>query len=191
MKTNKNTIIYDTVEKRIVSESLKLLQSVGYKQITVSQLIINSQINRSTFYAHFLDKEDLITHLQVNLLTELTKDLPEVNVYSLNDQDIVRGRIETIINRVYDKKALFKLFYSDKSDGLFFSRFSNFSEQLLLQTDIPERMTVPEVYSFAVIDGVMVNLIQNWIKRDFVETPEEFSGIVSHILPIMFKGIIA
>ncbi|MGR8831278.1 hypothetical protein [Leuconostoc citreum] len=52
-------------------------------------------------------------------------------------------------------------------------------------------MTVPEVYSFAVIDGVMVNLIQNWIKRDFVETPEEFSGIVSHILPIMFKGIIA
>ena len=110
MKTNKNTIIYDTVEKRIVNEFLKLLQSVGYKQITVSQLIINSQINRSTFYAHFLDKEDLITHLQVNLLTELTKDLPEVNVYSLNDQDIVRGRIETIINRVYDKKALFKLF---------------------------------------------------------------------------------
>ena len=62
MKTNKNTIIYDTVEKRIVNEFLKLLQSVGYKQITVSQLIINSQINRSTFYAHFLDKEDLITH---------------------------------------------------------------------------------------------------------------------------------
>lgn len=191
MKINKNTVIFDIIEKRIENEFIKLLQTTGYNKITISQLVIESEINRSTFYAHFLDKEDLITHLQVNLLTGLTKDLPDVNIHNLNDSSVVKNRIETIIRRIYANKQLFELFYSDKSDGLFFSRFSDFSEKLLLQTDIPESMAIPEVYSFAVINGAMVSLIQGWIKRDFTETPEEFSSIISQILPAMFKNIIA
>ncbi|MGO0154377.1 TetR/AcrR family transcriptional regulator [Leuconostoc mesenteroides] len=191
MKINKNTVIFDIIEKRIENEFIKLLQTTGYNKITISQLVTESEINRSTFYAHFLDKEDLITHLQVNLLTGLTKDLPDVNIHNLNDSSVVKNRIETIIRRIYANKQLFELFYSDKSDGLFFSRFSDFSEKLLLQTDIPESMAIPEVYSFAVINGAMVSLIQGWIKRDFTETPEEFSSIISQILPAMFKNIIA
>ena len=70
MKTNKNTIIYDTVEKRIVNEFLKLLQSVGYKQITVSQLIINSQINRSTFYAHFFAQKSINWTIFIQLIKQ-------------------------------------------------------------------------------------------------------------------------
>lgn len=184
-------MVYDAIDARIETEFVNLLQTIGYKKITISQLIVKSEINRSTFYAHFLDKDDLISHLQLNLLNDLTQDLPDVNVYSLNDTSIVKGRIETIIQRIYANKHLFELFYSDKSDGLFFSRFSNFSEKLLLQTDIPENMAIPEVYSFAVINGAMVSLIQGWIKRDFAETPEEFSSIISQILPAMFKNIIA
>lgn len=184
-------MVYDAIDARIKTEFVNLLQTIGYKKITISQLIVKSEINRSTFYAHFLDKDDLISHLQLNLLNDLTQDLPDVNVYSLNDTSIVKGRIETIIQRIYANKHLFELFYSDKSDGLFFSRFSNFSEKLLLQTDIPENMAIPEVYSFAVINGAMVSLIQGWIKRDFAETPEEFSNIISQILPAMFKNIIA
>ncbi|GMA68952.1 transcriptional regulator [Leuconostoc litchii] len=190
MTINKNDLRYKQTDEKIRKEFIKLLQTIGYHKITISKLISKTQINRSTFYDHFLDKEDLMKQLQIDLIVKLTDNLPEINVYNLDNKSIVDERIETIINRVYVNKEFFKLYFSEKSDGLFFNRFSNFSEKLLIQTDLIENIVIPEVYVFSMIESVMINLIQSWIKRNFMETPEEFSKIISKILPDIFKSLI-
>src|SRR5699024_2191113 len=48
-----------------------LIQECRYEEISVSLIVRNAGVNRSTFYLHFLDKEDIIEKLESHILTEL------------------------------------------------------------------------------------------------------------------------
>ena len=153
-------------------------------------VVRQATINRSTFYEHFLDKEDLMAQVQIRLITEIIEGLPEVTILKLDDHELVNSRINLLIKRIYEHKKIIKLFLSPKSDGLFLSRFSVFSEQFLIEANIVQAINIPDVYVFSIFQSMMFNLIQKWIERDFIETPEELSKIVSRILPKTMRLLI-
>lgn len=43
----------------IIAAFIELVNEEGFQNVTVSQIAENAQINRKTFYAHYLDKYDL------------------------------------------------------------------------------------------------------------------------------------
>lgn len=183
MVTKKIDLRYVTTDKKITETFLALLDMVGYHKISVSMVVRQAKINRSTFYEHFLDKEDLMAQVQIRLITEITEGLPEVTILKLDDHELVNSRINLLIKRIYKHKKNIKLFLSPKSDGLFLSRFSVFSERFLIEANIVQAIDMPDVYVFSIFQSMMFNLIKNWIERDFIETPEAFSDIISRILP--------
>ena len=179
-KTDKRYVMTD---KKIAETFLALLDTVGYPKISVSAIVKKARINRSTFYEHFLDKEDLMAQVQTRLITKIVEGLPEVTVLKLDDHELIDSRINLLIQRIYDHKEAIKLFLSDKSDGLFTARFSVFSEQFLIDGNIVQAIDLPDVYVFSIFQGMILNLIKIWIERDFIETPEEFAKIISRISP--------
>ena len=179
-KTDKRYVMTD---KKIAETFLALLDTVGYPKISVSAIVKKARINRSTFYEHFLDKEDLMAQVQTRLITKIVEGLPEVTVLKLDDHELIDSRINLLIHRIYDHKEAIKLFLSDKSDGLFTARFSVFSEQFLIDGNIVQAIDLPDVYVFSIFQGMILNLIKIWIERDFIETPEEFAKIISRISP--------
>ncbi|MDN6070226.1 MAG: TetR/AcrR family transcriptional regulator [Lactococcus plantarum] len=190
MITKKNDLRYVTTDKKITETFLALLDMIGYHKISVSMVVRQATINRSTFYEHFLDKEDLMAQVQIRLITEIIEGLPEVTILKLDDHELVNSRINLLIKRIYEHKKIIKLFLSPKSDGLFLSRFSVFSEQFLIEANIVQAINIPDVYVFSIFQSMMFNLIQKWIERDFIETPEELSKIVSRILPKTMRLLI-
>ena len=183
MITKKNDLRYVTTDKKITETFLALLDMIGYHKISVSMVVRQATINRSTFYEHFLDKEDLMAQVQTRLITKIVEGLPEVTVLKLDDHELIDSRINLLIQRIYDHKEAIKLFLSDKSDGLFTARFSVFSEQFLIDGNIVQAIDLPDVYVFSIFQGMILNLIKIWIERDFIETPEEFAKIISRISP--------
>ena len=179
-KTDKRYVMTD---QKIAETFLALLDTVGYQKISVSAIVKKARINRSTFYEHFLDKEDLMAQVQTRLITKIVEGLPEVTVLKLDDHELIDSRINLLIHRIYDHKEAIKLFLSDKSDGLFTARFSVFSEQFLIDGNIVQAIDLPDVYVFSIFQGMILNLIKIWIERDFIETPEEFAKIISRISP--------
>ena len=179
-KTDKRYVMTD---QKITETFLALLDTVGYQKISVSAIVKKARINRSTFYEHFLDKEDLMAQVQTRLITKIVEGLPEVTVLKLDDHELIDSRINLLIQRIYDHKEAIKLFLSDKSDGLFTARFSVFSEQFLIDGNIVQAIDLPDVYVFSIFQGMILNLIKIWIERDFIETPEEFAKIISRISP--------
>lgn len=190
MITQKTDRRYLTTDKKITEIFLALLTTIGYQKISVSSIVKQAEINRSTFYEHFLDKEDLMAQVQIRLITEITEGLPEVTILKLDDHELVNSRINLLIKRIYAHKKSIKLFLSPKSDGLFLSRFSMFSEQFLIEANIVQAINIPDVYVFSIFQGMMFNLIQTWIEREFIETPEELSKIISRILPKTMRLLI-
>ncbi len=66
METNLKMV--DT-ERKIQHAFIKLVMQEGFDHLTVQQLSQTAQINRGTFYLHYLDKFDLLTHYENDLVT--------------------------------------------------------------------------------------------------------------------------
>lgn len=187
MKNKTQDLRYRKTDQKIRQVFVTLLRSVGYPKITVSLIIKHAAINRSTFYDHYLDKEDLMSQLQLTFIENLTLNLPELNVAAVSNQELINHRIDTLIERLYAERETIRLYLSDRSDGRFTERLTSFAQQLFVQTDIVGELIVPEKYAISAVSGVMLNLIVTWIQADFRESPAEFSNIVNTIAPNLFK----
>ena len=56
---------------------VQLLKEKGYSEITVSDIIARADIGRSTFYAHYRDKDDLFVHELDRVIEALGNGIPE------------------------------------------------------------------------------------------------------------------
>ncbi|WP_028125674.1 TetR/AcrR family transcriptional regulator [Eremococcus coleocola] len=55
---------------------VKLLQEKDFEAITISDITRTADINRSTFYLHYLDKLDMIDKIIADILQEIMSKLP-------------------------------------------------------------------------------------------------------------------
>lgn len=182
---------YVTTDKRIIEAFWDLLEKVGYQKVSVSAIVKHAAINRSTFYEHFLDKEDLMASIQTELIRQVMADLPEVTIYKLTDKSLIEARLNLLFKGIYDRKKPFKLLLSQQSDGLFVGRFASFSKQFLIDAKLIDVIDIPEDYVFSIFESMMFNLIKTWIERDFIETPEAFSKIVGRVTPKLMQLLIS
>lgn len=58
-------------EKRIETSLLQLMKEQTFETISIRQLIDLAEVNRSTFYRHYLDKYDLLEKIENRLLDDL------------------------------------------------------------------------------------------------------------------------
>ena len=58
-------------EKQIETSLLQLMKEQTFESISIRQLIDLAEVNRSTFYRHYLDKYDLLEKIEDRLLDEL------------------------------------------------------------------------------------------------------------------------
>ena len=58
-------------EKRIETSLLQLMKEQTFETISIRQLIDLAEVNRSTFYRHYLDKYDLLDKIEDRLLGDL------------------------------------------------------------------------------------------------------------------------
>ena len=58
-------------EKQIETSLLQLMKEQTFETISIRQLIDLAEVNRSTFYRHYLDKYDLLEKIEDRLLGDL------------------------------------------------------------------------------------------------------------------------
>lgn len=67
----KNNQRYRDTEIRMEAAMLELMKKVAFEKITVKKICEKAEVNRSTFYAHFIDIYDLLDHMEKELRKEL------------------------------------------------------------------------------------------------------------------------
>lgn len=73
----KNNARFRQTEIRMESEALKLMKTLDIKKLTVRKICEKAGVNRSTFYAHFLDIEDMLDKMEMELRKDLMKRYQE------------------------------------------------------------------------------------------------------------------
>lgn len=94
-------------EKRIETGLLQLMKEQTFEKISIRQLIDLAEVNRSTFYRHYLDKYDLLEKIENRLLDDLQAYYQE----ALDSSCLFKLEKEfKVEDYIHDKQNLFHFF---------------------------------------------------------------------------------
>ena len=94
-------------EKQIEDSLLQLMKEHTFETISIRQLIDLAEVNRSTFYRHYLDKYDLLEKIENRLLDDLQAYYQE----ALDSSCLFKLEKEfKVEDYIHDKQNLFHFF---------------------------------------------------------------------------------
>lgn len=159
--------------RRVLGEALvALMLEKRYDTITVQEIIDRANVGRSTFYAHFLDKEDLlqiqVAELVVNLGRHMARGssgnriVPSLELLRhLRESQaliraLVRGRaMETVLKTMQTHLSL------------------HVEAQLVRSIPQGRPPIVPLPVVAQHVAGALMTLFQWWLDREMPESPEQ------------------
>lgn len=176
----------------IFSAFTSLLAEKSYSKITVQEIIDAANVGRTTFYAHFETKDDLLKELCEELFGHIigsamvcthTHGLysdgsaPE-SVFCHLLQHLQENDKNIIALLSCESSEMFLRFFKDSLNELVRSQFINQNRKA--NTDIPEDFLINH------ISGSFVEMVLWWIKGHRKQTPEDldryFRAVIEPII---------
>jgi AcrR family transcriptional regulator len=178
---------------KIVNAFIDLLKNKRFGKITVKEIIENADINRSTFYAYYLDKYDLLEKVEADYFKGLGVLIDNV-ILSLTEsdvQEIVKVFSRKYAEYMYDHGEMFLCFTHDEDIGPSFNVRVNQSIQALWSNDKGrQHLTIGYRYACAILIGMAANLIFEWVRNDMKESPDEIADIFQKTVSIVMNNIL-
>ena len=153
-------------QERIERAFVELLQSRGIKEITVSDIIELAELNRSTFYANYMDIFDLA--------------------------DKVRGRMEQDFTDLFadydyfnDRSGALKMFTHIRDNQIFYKTYFKlcYDEKHLISVYDPRRAEKEHIegnlrYHIEFFRNGLNAIIRLWLADGCRESPEEMAEVL-------------
>nr|WP_294491160.1 TetR/AcrR family transcriptional regulator [uncultured Anaerosporobacter sp.] len=174
-------------KQQIKTSFTKLLKQKGMDSLTISDIARDANINRGTFYLHYLDKYDLMEKLENDVIEELTKILLSDNPNEIDDPiEIIP--YNAILNALYYVKSDFEFIEAltgTGGDPMFVERFKRILEKLIqIQIEKTDKLNfsmkgLPEDYAREILLSSATAIVLLWIKKGALESPEQIAEMLS------------
>jgi len=172
--------------RKAIFDSLgRLLEKKRFENITVQEIIDEANIGRSTFYAHFETKDDLLKAMCTDIFQHIFNErLPreEEHDYSSGSPNL-ELKLGHILYHLRESKSNLKGILGGESGELFMRFLKNYLRDLfgryrnIFPTDIPEDFLLHH------LSGSFAEAIKWWMMEDTEHSPEE---IVSYFMNITY-----
>ncbi|GGP16903.1 TetR-like C-terminal domain-containing protein [Oceanobacillus neutriphilus] len=164
--------------KQLLKETLlSLLEKIEFEEITIKKLTERAQINRSTFYAHFYDKFDLLEKTINDELVSFVEEVAPKSEEELTLTDIPNPFYLRATQYIYQHGEFFKLMMGENGIPSFQQRFLKIIEKYMTEHlgkfhPDPQRMEIPkELFIYYVAHGY-VGVISYWLESGMKYSPE-------------------
>lgn len=159
---------------------IALVKEKGYSAVTVTDIVEHADYNRSTFYAYYLDKEDLASQLLDEMMNLLSQSFYEP--FTVNTT-VQYGQIEnrtqnTFFLHIYENRHFYELLTISNSIPNLKERFLvQFKEMFLKIRYLDESNNTIALnhYNTYKMYG-SYGIILEWVSEGCKENPEQFSA---------------
>lgn len=188
--STKSDTRYKSSEKKIQNAFWNMMKKEPFSEIRTQNIIKNAGINRSTFYAHYADKYDLLDKLENQLLDNFfnipySVDIKDMSI--LENTEEFHQYFITFSKYILNNKTKFSLLMSEQTKMV--SKISNRIENLWHEKNINGESDVFNMYAISAISNLITGIIIKWISRDFQESPEEFACILQRLSEGIHIGV--
>ena len=161
-------------QKQITEALLRLMEDIPYSEISVKQIILETDLVRKTFYRNFTSKEDVL-NAYINM---------KINEYvdALMDQT---DPLSVIFEFCEKNRSLLLLLHKNNLMHLLLIRLNEVIPQISKTTDRTRNPFMKLIgdlepdYIIAFNTGAVWNVITKWMDRGMKESPEEIKEILS------------
>ena len=167
-----------------------LMLEKRYDKITVQDIIDRANVGRSTFYAHFQDKEDLALSGMVQMLDQLGQAVGQDASGGLSLMPVL-----ALFQHVQENQHFFKALTRGRGLDLFFERGQVYWTQRLeaaLQAQLPQGQSssVPIPIIATSVSGALITLLKWWLDNKMPYTPERMDEIARQLtMPMIEAGL--
>lgn len=164
---------------KIKKALLVLLKKKDFNKISITDITRSANINRGTFYLHYLDKFDLIEKIveevKVKLYSILIKEnrasdeeaLNEALIYIQSEYELFQTLENSSAAAIFDEAEYFL--------SELFLRDPYFKKELITNCKIPEDYLIKSFCS------AVTAIVIQWINNNCKESPKEISKILTTI----------
>ena len=155
-----------------------LLEKKRFENITVQEIIDEANIGRSTFYAHFETKDELLRSMCTDIFHHVfTEELPQEH-----DHDYSAGskslelKLGHVLYHLRENRLNLKGLLASESGELFLSFLKDYLRELFARYLHEFHSAVPEDYLLHHLTGSFAETVKWWVAKDMVPTPESVAG---------------
>ena len=174
----------------------KLLSTKRYRHITVQDILDEADVGRSTFYAHFETKDDLLNAMCAELFDHVFESDPPKEAYhdfSKGDYSLEK-RLAHMCHHLYENRAemlrllshegadVYYGYFSRNLKNIFFRELSDIKKQL----NVPD--TVPDDFLLHQLSEGIISALRFWVDESMKTPPE---AMAKWIYAVNFKASLA
>ena len=176
----KNDLRVIKTKKLLFTTLTNLLKEESFEKIKVSDICDKALINRSTFYAHYSDKYELLVDYIDNIKSNL-KDILEKNNNIINTKEYYLELVRVLLDQIDKEKDMYYSILINNRDSIIvdilFEVISNdLDKKVQNKKDIPSEI-VARFYL-----GAVVGLCLDWINSDKY-TKEDIINYIDLLIP--------
>lgn len=179
MKITNNKRALESQEK-ITTSLLNLMKKYPFEEITVKEIIGDTDITRQSFYRNFKDKNEVLDTYLHKLYQQCFDDIMELNTHD----------IHKILNIYYgywfNHKNLIQTIIKNNIDWSFHSYSYEYAKKLTPYIErtfnIKYSSDIEQEYIENYIIGGILQMKELWFKRNFNERPEKITELTLKLL---------
>lgn len=153
-----------------------LLEKKSYSNITVQEIIDEADIGRSTFYAHFETKDELLRALCTEIFDHVfSTELEKERTHGFSQRcGVVEAEITHILYHLQDSRRYIRSILSSESGELFMRYFKEHLEKLFENTAAEQNPDIPRDYMLNHMICDFAETVRWWMRNESY-TPEDIS----------------
>lgn len=180
MASEKNDLRVTNTKKRLRQTFAQLMFEKPLQNITVAELCARSEINRSTFYAHYSDIYDLQQKLELEIYGEFQATLSQVDLtinFSADKVPIFMVTIFGFLKRNADMCAVFLGPHSDRQFVMNLLDAAKETTMIQYGRIYKKASTFQLELFYTFIAYGCIGLLEYWMRTGFDESVEEMARL--------------
>ncbi|MCM1121363.1 MAG: TetR/AcrR family transcriptional regulator [Eubacterium sp.] len=178
----KNNQRYKDTETLIQKTLLDLAQNTDIRQVTVSSICNTAGINRSTFYAHYLDINDLVDKMGRNVMSDIG------HLFQHTDNPInffvSEPLLSEMISYIKEHRDFFDIYlnhYNHSANETFSLLWEQWGKPYTQNMGVSDESEM--WYHFTYFKAGFLAVLCQWINNGCPESPETLAHIILKQIP--------
>lgn len=162
----------------IFNAFIHLLERKSFAGITVQEIIDEANVGRSTFYAHFETKDDLLKAICTNIFQHVFSDdlKQESNHDFSHEEHDFEKTITHILYHLEDNRKNIKGLLSCESGEVFMNYFKGYLREMFSAYVSGKHYQAPTEYALDMTICSFTETVRWWITGDREYTPEQITA---------------
>lgn len=183
----KNNKRYRENEIRMETAMLDLLKTNSFEKITVKRICEKASVNRSTFYAHFMDIYDMLDKMETHLRDELLNAFKD---RSRDEREILSApSLRIFLEHIRQHKYFYRIQLAHRRSFPLDQGFEPLWETIVKPRCLNAGITDQEkmMYYFVYFQAGFTMVLRRWVEDDCRRSIPEITSVIVRCIPPVLK----